>query len=520
MARLSLYLGRTGRQQLDLIKPDYRPGGENGLPVVTPTQRLPYEATAYLVTARVNTPSWAGFVGSHFDVTGARNVSTAFVLTFRTARRVWALTFGTGFHAIDLGAVEPGFGLRVCANCLDPAAVRSMENRRVGTVTRQQRTHVSRGSPLSELGVVLDQDWVRYLAGRSAVEDLAGTLAGSDALSLTADVGLEDLPSVCRQVIRRFRAKDYQESFHFLDQLRPLRTADPEVKRLEAELAQRVTSRASADLHLAPPQVPDDFHLAGYRVWANRHHIDLEHLDIELLFDALDELKFHDDDLDRIHLAEIGDDGTIGRRDPLQRYIVAEIPRRSKLYVKSLGTWFEVDKDYAQSISAQVDAIEDVTNDLALPTWRNQSEGRYAAMVAADRGWTLLDAKTIRHGGPHQQIELCDLLTAADDHVCIKRASSSATLSHLFNQAAVTCELYRNDPEFRRKAEKKIAEVAPGRAMPDLSSLRFVYAVGSPKNGPLSETLFFFSKLTLIAKATEIRGRGGRVATARILTDR
>jgi uncharacterized protein (TIGR04141 family) len=209
----------------------------------------------------------------------------------------------------------------------------------------------------------------------------------------------------------------------------------------------------------------------------------------------------------------------IGRRDGLQRYIVAEIPRGSKIYVKSLGAWFEVDKDYARTIAAQVDGLDDATDELDLPTWSQQSEGDYAAQVADERGWALLDAELIHHGGPHQKIELCDLLTTEDNHVCIKRASSSATLSHLFNQAAVTCELYRNDDEFRRKAEEKIPEVAPGRAMPDLSSPRFVYAIGTSKDGPLSETLFFFSKLTLVAKAAEIRGRGGQVATARIRTD-
>lgn len=119
MARLSLYLGRTGRDLADLIKADYREGGDNELPLAETLQALPFPATAYLVKDKVQTPTWARFVGDYFDTTGAVNVSTAFVLTFRAARRSWALAFGTGFHAIDLGSVEPGFGLRVCANCLD-----------------------------------------------------------------------------------------------------------------------------------------------------------------------------------------------------------------------------------------------------------------------------------------------------------------------------------------------------------------------------------------------------------------
>lgn len=516
VARLSLYLGRTGREPADLIKVDYREGGDNELPPADELQALPFPATAYLVRNKVQTPTWARFVGEYFDVADTTNVSSAFVLTFRAARRSWALAFGTGFHAIDLGSVEPGFGLRVCANCLDPASVRSMENRRVGAVTRQQRTHVSKGSRISELGVILDQDWVRYLAGRSAADDLVGTLAGSDALALSTDLSLAELPSLCSKILRRFRAEGYRDGFAFIDQLRPLRKSEKIVNQLEAEVARRVERRDDTDLDLAPPQIPDDSRLAGYRVWANRRHADIEELDIGALFGALDELEFTGSALDAIHIADLADDGAPGSRDPLARYLVAELPRGDKLYVHSLGSWFEVDKDYAKSITKQVAALEDLTEELELPDWDRGDEADYSASVAADRGWVLMDAKFVLHGGRDQKIEVCDLLTDDDDHVCIKRAESSATLSHLFNQAAVVSELYRNDDEFCRKVQEKLESLAPGRPFPDLAAPRFVYAIGTTKPGPLSTSLFFFSKLTLVVKAAEIRGRGSRVALARI----
>jgi uncharacterized protein (TIGR04141 family) len=516
MAKLSLYLGRTGRAPSDLIKAEYRDGGDNELPVAETVQALPFPATAYLVKGSVQTPSWARFVGPYFDVTGIVNVSTAFVLTFRAARRSWAITFGTGFHAIDLGAVEPGFGLRVCANCLDPEAVRSMENRRLGAVTRQQRTHVSRGSRINELGVVLDQDWVRYLAGRSAADDLAGTLAGSDALALTTDLSLAELPSLCAKILRRFRASEYRDGFAFIDQLRPLRKSEMLVDQLDAEVGRRVERRDVTDLHLAPPYIPNDSRLAGYRIWANRKHRDIDELDIGALYQALDELEFTGTALDTIHVADLADDGSPGSRDPLSRYLVAELLRTEKLYVHSLGSWFEVDRDYAATITRQVAALDDLTEELGLPEWDGRDEADYSEMVAAQRGWVLMDAQFIHHGGRDQKIEVCDLLTNDDEHLCVKRAESSATLSHLFNQAAVVSELYRNDDEFCRKAKDKLESLAPGRSFPDLVSPRFVYAIGTTKPGPLADSLFFFSKLTLVAKATEIRGRGSRVALAKI----
>jgi uncharacterized protein (TIGR04141 family) len=516
LARLSLYLGRAGIAPENLLKPIYRPTGEKALPPATALASLPFSATAYLVTERINTPAWTGFVRDHFDIANARNVSTAFVMVFLAVERSWALTFGTGFHAIDLGAVTPGFGLRVCANSLNPAEVRSMENRRIGAVTRQQRTHVSQGSRISELGVVLDQDWVRYLAGRSAAEDLTGTLAGSDALNLTTDTTLSELPTLCSKLLQLYKSKAYRDSFPFIDQLRPLRQTEALIAELDAEIEQRLAQRDDTSLYLAPPQIPDDSRLAGYRVWANRKHVDIPELNLAALYVAFGELSPQAPLLDTVHIADLSDEGAPGSRDPLRRYLVAEISRSKKLYVHSLGSWFEIGMDYATSITTQVAALDDVTDELALPAWENCDEKAYNNDVAQRKGWVCLDGKSILHGGSNQKIELCDLLTDGNDHVCVKKAASSATLSHLFNQAGVVSNLYRNDPAFLTKAKEKLESIAPGRTFPDLISPRFVYAIGTTKQGSLANTLFFFSKLALVAKVAEIRSRNHRVAIARI----
>jgi uncharacterized protein (TIGR04141 family) len=521
LVRLNLYLGREGHREMSLLKPDYLPGGDRALTPAGVRDPLPFDVVAFVERRRRTTPSWLRFLDRHFDVAGVTNVSTAFVLVFEAAGRWWALSFGTGYHAIDLGAVEPGFGLRVCANSIDPEAVRAMANRRVGAITRQQLTHISRGSRVAELGVVLDHDWVRYLAGRSAARDLTGSLAGADALTLTSDVVLEDLPNLCERALDRFEADDYRDGFGFIDQLRPLRLGEPIVDVLNAEIERRILARDATDLHLAPTDMPDDARLNGYRIWAARKSMDIAERDIQSLYTALDVLPVVDSHLDQVRVAPLGDDGSPGSRDPLRRYLVAELTRPEGLFVHSLGSWFKIDTDYAKSITRQVASLEDATDVLQLPPWTRTSDGEYDETsynvdIADERGWVLLDGRRVFHGGPHQQVEICDLLTDDDEHICVKRAESSATLSHLFNQAAVTCALYRSDPEFRRKAVAKLESVAPGRKFPDLASPRFVYAIGTTKPGPLAESLFFFSKLALVANATELQGRGAQVALARI----
>ena len=67
-----------------------------------------------------------------------------------------------------------------------------------------------------------------------------------------------------------------------------------------------------------------------------------------------------------------------------------------------------------------------------------------------------MDAKSISYGGGRSKIELCDILTKDGTFIHIKPYSGSATLSHLFNQAVVSAELVRGDPQFVAKANLAI----------------------------------------------------------------
>ena len=69
-----------------------------------------------------------------------------------------------------------------------------------------------------------------------------------------------------------------------------------------------------------------------------------------------------------------------------------------------------------------------------------------------------MDAKSISHGGGHSKIELCDILTSDGKYIHIKKNSSSAMLSHLFNQALVSAQLVIEDNSFVEKANIKINE--------------------------------------------------------------
>ncbi len=82
----------------------------------------------------------------------------------------------------------------------------------------------------------------------------------------------------------------------------------------------------------------------------------------------------------------------VTHKHSLHDYLVCEIEHDGETYILSLGQWFRADTDYVKYIRKSVAYIEDITNDLALPTIRpGEHEGTYNARVAEEKDWLLLD---------------------------------------------------------------------------------------------------------------------------------
>ena len=117
----------------------------------------------------------------------------------------------------------------------------------------------------------------------------------------------------------------------------------------------------------------------------------------------------------------------------------------------------------------------------------------------------LMDAKNIPFGGSWSKVELCDVLMDTGRFIHVKHYSGSAVLSHLFNQGLVSAELM-TEPEFRAKASKKLAELAPGFGM-DLNNgsvAEVVFGIITKDNAD-RPNIPFFSKVTYDHVASRLR---------------
>lgn len=516
--RLNLYLLRQEITAFeDALRPRYRINNPEVTPL-PPTRHLPFRSAAYLLRKDPKPPKWQQFLASHFDI-NVGNVTNGFLLMLEASGRLFAASFGHAFHLLDPGALESDFGIRVCANLLDPKRVKALDARNVDVVTRQQRVHVSTGVSIEDFGVDVDENWVRYLSG-SIDTDIAKSLAGTDSLQINTKVTLEELAQRCRELFEVFGRDDYKTKFEFFDKFRPLRRGHHLIGELDTEVSQRLAERSNEKISVALPFFPEETTIDSYKFFGRGVRRDtIEEMTLAALYEFLDE---HDEITDPYHALKVIalDDQGVERSKafPLKDYIVAEAERGQDTYVLTAGKWFRVNRDYAHEVRAQVARLHDFTDDLALPPMRlSEREDAYNQRVAQEKGWRHLDKKLFIGTGSerNQKIEVADMLAPHHQFLCVKKMNNSAGLSHLFAQGAVSADLLRHEPKYQERATQLGAGLVTD---PTFTNPRptFVFCIATERPGPLSESMFLFSVINLARQAKLIKRQQAEVALAKV----
>lgn len=515
--KLSIYLFRDSVQDFDgLILDKYLDCTDSAYTIVEPRNKLPYECRGYIQANRSSVPRWATYLDDYFEI-ALENTSSSFILLLKAEQRIFAVTFGYGYCAIDHSKTESQFGLRTALNIVDPNGIRLVDTRNIDLATRQIRTNVSVASPLSEFDINVHLDWVRAITGKPPDgHNSVSSISGSEAVRIESSAPIQTLDGICRELLRSFESDRYRESFAFIDHLQPLARTNPLVAVLDSMATQMVSNRDKDRISIAYPEVPDFERLSQFKIWRARDNSMLPEIDLDAVYGFLDE---HDNlplNMERIYILGLdADDSPVMRKRSLRDYLVCELDYNEQTYILSLGSWYETDRTYARRLQQQVDLIQDVTDQYRMPAMlRGEREDAYNARVAHEKQWLLLDKKLYRPAQSSDRVEICDLLTQDSEFICVKRMTSSATLSHLFSQGSVSATLLKEEPTY----QDAIMENAENR-WPEWSlapSPLFVFALPTKKPGPLSESLFFFSKVNLVAHKRAIARLGYRVALCKV----
>ncbi|MGD9925567.1 MAG: DUF6119 family protein, partial [Pseudorhodoplanes sp.] len=482
-------------------------------------------------------PTWSSFIGQFSKSPKLKlwNQSCGAILFLNIAteqkppiKRVVALTFGTGHHALDPDAFERGFGLRVTLNSVARSDLRTVDFATLDATTFLRRIQASRNADLQGFGIDTERDLLTLAAGSPKDATFARSLAGRDSLNLNTRTSPIDVLEKCKKAVALYEATDYRKDFGFIDYVSPVRQRDlfDELDALAfAELLRMVKGDAS-DLHIALPDILDPqesveigYYGLGLKSGSKPPHLQLaiEDYVAELVAGDFSQVKDMAELRGSHEVRVIADgEGDKKRKRKLYDCFVFEVEHGGTVYVLFAGEWFAVDQAFYKEVEddfAKLIAKPFVAYTMAA------NEREFIAELAVNKNLLNLDQVKLNPtamGGA--ALEPCDFLSMERQFIHLKDGNDSAPISHLWNQGAVSAEAFVRDEKFRRdfraetvdrqrKSRKNGFEklLPDGRSKPTPSEYTVVYGImRSPykRSGKLG--LPFFSKISLRAIADRI----------------
>jgi uncharacterized protein (TIGR04141 family) len=506
--KLNVYLVKAEYTRFsDIVKPDTRGIEIEGV------------GTFFAQDSHSRLPDW---VKDFFLETLARNFtlrtsSAKGVLLARASKRVFAIAFGHGRHLLNEGVLEERFGLKVVLNSVSPQSLRSIDKTTLGSVPKQSREQLSLESEAANFGIDIEQDLLNAVTGRSKDTRLGKTISGRDALALSVKVDVSEIKAVLPLFLDRFQSEDYKENFDWIDQITDVRDKK-KVAELNSWLVSRLENRELDNIWMAPPNVIDWVDVRGFRYSQRRDAPTFTDLSAEDFLNSLDGGAVDLDVLkSKVVLAISAKTDEPFEHWRAYRCLYAEARMDDSVYVLNNGKWYRIAADFAEQVLAYFNNIPE--SEIELPDYDHRGEGEYnESLPALVAGTHCLDRKLIRHGGGHSAIEFCDLITEDKRLVHVKRYGGSAQFSHLFNQGAVSGELFAKDEEFRKKLNEHLPrplQLSDTALRPELKDYEIVFAIISKSDAPLE--IPFFSKVALRNTRRRLEGYGYRVTKKKVI---
>lgn len=478
------------------------------------------EFACWIKRNAVRYPDWVAWLEDGFDfATEKPQVQSAgCVVLFRTAARIWAACFGTGWHAITTEVCERDFGLTVALNQVDPKRLRTLVTKTVDVKTRQRDTHKVAGGEANEFDLDFDLEWLRSAAGRTSRVD-CGVMAGADSLKLRGwKRPLTDLTEAAAEFLELYE-RGLPEVFAFAENIKPILESDPLHAKLEADLQAAAQLRYQEILSLGI-----DAHLAfdtnAILSYGRKWNYKLEGVDDTALREALEDLAQVDSHFElrrvRLKLSDL-DESEVLLSGPLIDYLQMQIDRDGDMYVRVEKRWFRCRGEYIRRLDERIAGIQDLTSALALPPWDKSVHPReedYNLFVADQRQWLLQDQVFFYSSG--QKLEPCDILTPFKQFVHTKDGSSSTALSHLFGQASAAADLLRHHQPFYAEIKRRFEDRWPDREYEKSGRATVVLGIArTPGDGGVLGHMLI-SKLNLLEHVRRIHARGYDVGLCRI----
>lgn len=479
--------------------------GDEGFEKVALDASAGLDGVVYVQRHEARPPAWveplAELTGSSLGQIQTQLAGAALLL--RLSGRIFAFTFGQGRHLLRPEVLVDDFGLRVAANSVDPAQIRSVDGRTFERGVLLTRRQSSRPGRVEALGLQIDREMIRSITGRSRAGDV-GRIHGGTALGVTRTLEFDALETFGRELLTSYSATDYQDAFSQLDQMKPLARTSADALALDADLLNALHEPEMRGAYLAPPRILDWEAISAFRFSGDPRGTRRDELVLREYLDGrghpVSETELHDE---FVHVLD-RDSPRVVARWPVYQCLVWETQRGDRAYVLADGRWWRIDGGYLASVNAAVAGIGKSTVRLPPPSTPTLPEGQYNIEAATAAGGVLLDKKLARVRTERGGFELCDIFVPPDKLIHVKRGLGSQELSYLFTQGVQSAEGLRHAREVRQRLRDLVSQAdgaaaagLPVDSRPEAGAFEVVYAVvsGSPQRVPAA--IPFFARAAL-----------------------
>lgn len=511
-------------------------------------------------------PAWKTFLARSIEYTVGRAADTEGAIIFcavadqdglSNSIRWIAWTFGNGSRILARQSSDPRFGLLVALNLIVPIdpndahaaepQVPSQRNRspqfsdlryRTTALYFQKAGHrASRGIPIEGFRVDKSTDLVAAVGGATERSILSTSVLGGRSLRFRTDIeSINTLYEFSHATLSTSHSDEYRQTLSWIDNIRLIDDVS-RIVQLKEELVQLLRDdpvSSNVDAILPDDLIEiDDTRVIKYILYPRERKSNAATQNM-----SIDRIAVHvrqaAETVEAVQMLEqslrfISDsDEEVGQATILECICADFIsPSDGDQYVVYDGDFYKVDAKFLAQIDAQIAQIPG--SSIAFPAYRAETEPDYLARIdneASDR-FVVLDRCLIRLEG-ESGIEASDLVHHDGAMIHVKRKGKSSTLSHLFLQAANSCEVLRRSGEARAKLANFVRERAHATKLAE--AINATHATSLPHRGEIEVAIAFlgnwrersvyalplFSRISLIHEARRMEALGYRPTIALI----
>lgn len=535
---INLFLCKEGIQSFqDCLKPKTL---KRQYDLLTSTSPNGIEYQICLVKGESKEPAWLSFIKDYVDpsdIDDVTNRTCSLVVFFKVntadGERIFAISNGFGFHILDKDKVEPNFGLITTLNCINPLKIKTVDTRSLGIQTLQKREASNLFTDIGEFGFEFDSELLQTISGACSDPSIGTRIGGIDNLKLStsSSVPFAEIPQKCKAVYEKFKLDSYKTKFEFIDHIKHEKNSQI-LDRLDSQLIDAMNQRRT-DLKLSvayPDQIDyemcEHFHFSGLRKPTGFDLSDTTDVTLEAVYGYLEATPV-DLRLLKEKIRIVGTDPATEEartpREPLYAYMVFETQLDGRRYILSNKKWYYIEEDYLARVENDLQAIAQFSQSPVLKRWpHTKDEGKYNLLYKNEAEYLWLDKQNfVGTGYGRSKIEIADFYHEPTRKLFfVKKLNRSATLSHLFSQATVSANLFKDSTQYVEKFLESLRQRWPTNTAQFgdnyIEDLTFVYTIGTNRPGNLLNLLPVFSKINLFRHLKLMRKLNAKVELAKV----